>query len=68
MSWFVKILLEVIINKFTKISMTVYKNVMLKKGIRIKAEKNIGHIEDGDEALSNGDLDGWLEELDNEEN
>ena len=66
MEWIVGIILKIIIEKFTAFSFKIFKIMMLKKGIRIKAEKNVEAIEAGDAHLDQGNLQGWLDELNNE--
>lgn len=68
MEWLVAILLRVLVDEFQQLTLKVFKNLMLKKGIKIKAEKNLEHIEAGTQALSEGNLKGWLDELNNESN
>ena len=64
--WFLKIVLQVIFDKFWNLSVEAFKESALKKGIKIRAEKNVAHIEDGNAALSNGNLNGWLDSLNKE--
>lgn len=63
----VSAVIKVLINKFQKLAISIFKSQMLKKGIRIKAEKAKEHIENGNQHLDNNNLEGWLNEL-NEEN
>lgn len=60
-------LMEILIDKFFDLVTSVYSNVAIKKGINIKAEKNIEHIEAGDAALSEGNIEKWLAQLNKEQ-
>lgn len=66
MSWFIKILLQVLIDKFFDMSIDLFKQAALKRQIKITAEKNLEHIAAGDNALSQGNINNWLTELNNE--
>ena len=59
--------LKVIIDKCFDWVTMVYAEIALKKGINIKAEKNIEHIDAGDAALSEGNIAKWLEQLNKEQ-
>jgi len=66
MDKFIGIVLKVLIEQASSMTIKIFKDLMLKKGIKIRAEKAVGHIQEGDSNLSNGNLQGWLDELNNE--
>lgn len=67
LEYIISLFLKIIIEKFTAFSLKTIKEQMLKRGINIKAEKNLEVIASGDNALTDGDVQGWLNELNNEE-
>ena len=66
MTWFIKIVLEVLIDKFFDLSIDLFKKAALKRKIQIIAKENLEHIASGDNALSQGNINNWLQELNNE--
>jgi len=67
MEWIVGIVLKVLTDMFYKKAALAFKNASIKRGITITAEKNVKHIQNGNQHLDNGNLQGWLTELNNEE-
>lgn len=67
LEYLISIFLKVIIEKFTALSLKTIKEQMLKRGINIKAEKNLEVIASGNNVLTEGNVQGWLDELNNEE-
>jgi len=67
MEWFLKVLIGVLLDKMGALTMKIFKDLLINRGISIRVEKNLKHMETGNQALSNGDLNAWLESLNKEE-
>lgn len=67
MEWFLKILLSVLIDKCYGWASEIFLSASLKRGIKIRAEKNLEHVAEGDAALSNGDVQAYLDALNKEQ-
>ena len=67
MEFFIKIILNVLLDKFFELGMSIFKDLALKRGINLKAKKSLEAIKLGDSYLHQGNLQGWLDQLNKEQ-
>lgn len=67
MEWILKLIIQALVEACYELVMPIVKKASLKRGIKLTAKKNEGHIQQGTQSLNNGDINGWLKELNNEE-
>lgn len=58
--------MKTLINKFATAAYDILRARMLRDGIELKAKIADGHITEGNNQLSAGNLQGWLDELNKE--